>query len=123
MKMLNLLIIWKFGLKGKKINKVEKTTWDGYYNSTIKHLIPYFEPLNLNIKDLKPKHIVDYYNYKFSHGRCYGKAGGLSNKSIKEHSIVIKNALDSALIEKLIDKNPAAHVPLPKRNEQQNRYF
>ena len=110
-------------MKGKKINKVEKTTWDGYYNSTRKHLIPYFEPLNLNIKDLKPKHIVDYYNYKFSHGRCYGKAGGLSNKSIKEHSIVIKNALNSALIEKLIDKNPAAHVPLPKRNEQQNRYF
>lgn len=86
-------------------------------------MIPYFEPINLDINELKPKHIVDYYDYKFRGGRIDGKSGGLSNKSIKEHSVVIKNALNSAVIEELINRNPAINIPLPKRYEEQNRVF
>ena len=34
----------------KKKDKVEITTWDGYYNTVINHFIPYFKRLNLTIK-------------------------------------------------------------------------
>lgn len=107
----------------KKKNKVELTIWEGYRNSTIKHLIPYFENLGLTLNQLKPKHFVDYYDFKFSGGRLDGKSGGLSNKSIKEHSIVIKNALNNAVIEETICKNPALHVPLPKNKEEKSQIF
>lgn len=40
----------------KKKNKVEATTCDGYYNTVVKHFIPYFKPLTLTIKELTPKH-------------------------------------------------------------------
>ena len=107
----------------KKKNKVELTTWEGYRSSTINHLIPYFEKLNLKSNQLKPKHFVDYYDYKSSKGRLDGKNGGLSTKSIKEHSVVIKNALNNAVIEELINKNPALHVPLPKNKEKKQQLF
>lgn len=109
-------------LESKK-GKIEQSTWEGYYNSTVKHLIPYFEKLDLDIQSLKPKHIIDYYEFKFSGGRRDGKSGGLSNKSIKEHSVVIKNALNNAVIEELIDRNPSLNVPLPKRKEETKRVF
>ena len=107
----------------KKKNKVELTTWEGYRNITIKHLIPYFKNLGLTLNQLKPKHFVDYYDSKTSGGRLDGKNGGLSNKYIKEHGVVIKNALNKAVIEETICKNPALHVPLPKKKEEKNQVF
>lgn len=43
-------------LENKK-GTFEQCTWDGYFNSVEKHIIPYFEKLNLYIKDIKPMHI------------------------------------------------------------------
>lgn len=60
----------------KKKNKVEVTTWDGYYNTVVNHFIPYFEPLKLTLKELKPKHIIDYYDSKFCSGRKDRKKAG-----------------------------------------------
>ena len=95
----------------KKKNKVELTTWEGYRSSTLNHLIPYFGKLNLKLNQIKPKHFVDYYGFKSTCGRLDGKKGGLSTKSIKEHSVVIKNALNNAVIEELINKKPCFACP------------
>ena len=77
----------------RKKGKVEKTTWDCYYITIYKHLIPYFQPLNLSLSDIKPKYIVDYYEIKFRSGRRDNN-GGLSLGSIKKHSMVLKNILN-----------------------------
>ena len=104
-------------LKSKK-GKIEQSTWDGYYNSIVKHIVPYFKPLDLDITDLKPKHIRDYYDYKFNYGRLDGKNGGLTHKSIKHHSVAIKGALNNALmIDEIISKNPATKIPIPERKD------
>ena len=105
----------------KKKNKVEITTWDGYYNTVVKHLVPYFEPLKLSLNDLKPKHVVDYYEYKFSSGRKDHKKGGLSMGSLKKHSVILKNILNNAFLEELINRNPALKVPLPKKENEESR--
>ena len=52
----------------RKKGKVENTTWDCYYLTIYKHFIPYFQPLNLSLSDIKSKHIVDYYEIKFRSG-------------------------------------------------------
>ena len=97
----------------KKKNKVEITTWESYRNAAINHFIPYFETLNIAIKDLKPKHITDYYEHEFSLGDK-GR-NGLSISSIKLHSVILKNILNQALLEEIIIRNPAFKVPLPKK--------
>ena len=105
----------------KKKNKVEITTWDGYYTIVVKHLVPYFEPLKLNLSDLKPKHVVDYYEHKFSSGRKDHKKGGLSMGSLKKHSVILKNILNNAFLEELINRNPALKIPLPKKENEENK--
>lgn len=100
-------------LESKK-GKVEKSTWDGYYNTVMKHIVPYFSKLAIDIKDVKPSHIDDYYNYKFRSGRRDNK-GGLSMCSLKAHRFVLKCILGNALsVDEIINKNPAANVALPK---------
>lgn len=99
----------------KKKNKVELTTLEIYRNTVINHFIPYFEPFNLAIKDLKPKHIADFYEYEFSYDVQPKKKLALS--SIKLHSVILKNILNQALLEEIIDRSPAFKVPLPKKND------
>jgi len=69
-------------------NKVEKSTYEGYTIYVNKHLIPYFRRLKLYLNKVTPKHIRDYYDYKYKGGRLDGKPGGLDIQSIKKHSMV-----------------------------------
>ncbi len=105
----------------KKKNKVELTTWEGYYNTVVNHFIPYFKPLNLTIKEIKPKHIVNYYDYKFSSGRQDRKKGGLAFSSLKKHSVILKNILNQAFLEEIIPRNPALKIPLPKKDNGEEK--
>ena len=98
----------------RKKGKVEKTTLDSYYIAIYKHFIPYFDPLHLTLREIKPKHIVDYYDTKFRSGRRDGK-GGFSSNSLRKHSMILKNILNQAYLEELIDRNPAFKVPFPKK--------
>lgn len=100
----------------RKKDCIELSTWEGYQIYAERHIIPYFEPLRLSLRDLKPKHIQEYYQFKFTNGRLDGKPGGLSIPSIKKHSIVIKEALDDAVLAELIVRNPASGVKLPAKN-------
>ena len=98
-------------------NKVEKSTYEGYTIYVNKHLIPYFKRLKLYLNKVTPKHIRDYYDYKYKGGRLDGKPGGLDIQSIKKHSMVLKLILNDAFIAEEIYRNPAATVPLPKQDK------
>lgn len=100
-----------------RINKIERSTYEGYQNYIDCHIIPYFEPLNLTIDEVTPKHIKDYYEYKFNGGRCDKKDGGLHVQSIKKHSVILNQVLTEAVITECIPRNPVNDVPFP-RNEK-----
>ncbi|MBR1779278.1 MAG: site-specific integrase, partial [Clostridia bacterium] len=104
----------------RKKGKVEKTTWDGYYMIIYKHFIPYFKPQKLQLNAIKPKHVIDYYEFKFRLGRADNKAG-LSLGSVKKHSVLLKGILNQAYVEELIDRNPAFKIPLPKRESTETK--
>lgn len=99
-------------------NKVEKSTYEGYTIYVNKHIIPYFKRFKqLHLHEVTPKHIRDYYEYKFTSGRLDGKPGGLDIQSIKKHGMVLKLMLNDAFIAEQISRNPASTVPLPKQEK------
>lgn len=99
----------------KKKPMIELSTWEGYESYILRHIIPFFEPLSLSLRELKPQHIKAYYDAKYTGGRLDGKAGGLTVRSIKKHAIVIKEALRDAVFDELIKTNPATGVLMPAK--------
>ena len=102
-------------LEGKR-GIVEITTFEGYETYIFKHIIPYFEPLQLRLTEVKPIHIKEYYDYKYREGRLDGKKGGLSISAIKKHSIILKQVLDCAVLEEFLQANPTAVVKMPAKD-------
>ena len=108
----------KLWLESKK-GKLERSTYESQTIYVNKHIIPYFEKLNLTLDEVTPKHIRDYYEYKFNGGRCDKKDGGLNIQSIRKHSMVLKQVFTEALIAEQITRNPASAVPLPKQDKKE----
>jgi integrase len=95
---------------------VQQTTWEGDETYVYRHIIPYFEPLKLLLVDVKPIHIKQYYEYKYTQGRLDGKEGGLSISTLKKHALILKQSLDCAVLEEYIVSNPTAVVKMPAKD-------
>lgn len=97
---------------------VQRSTYESltvYFN---RHLIPYFETLNIELADLKPKHVQAYAKLKLKSGRLDGKQGGLSLVTVRKHISVLKQALNDAVLSECIPNNPANFVKLPKQKNK-----
>ena len=103
----------------RKKADVQLSTWEGYEIYVTRHIIPYFEPLGLNIDQVTPKHIQDYYESRLNCQRPDHKAGGLKPVSIKKHAPVLNQIFEAALIEELVLRNPVSVVPLPKQEKRE----
>jgi site-specific recombinase XerD len=66
------------------------------------------------LTELKAMHIQHFYNELFKNGRIDGK-GGLSAKFIKNIHVALHSALEQAVNNDLIVKNPLNGVTLPKQ--------
>jgi len=107
----------KAGLKKYQAKgKIELCTWESYEIYLTRHIIPFFKMLDLKLSEVSPRHISSYYECKFSGGRLDKKQGGLSAASMKKHSSILKMIFKEAMLLELIDRNPAALVPLPRRD-------
>ena len=106
------LLRWLDGRQGM----VQQTTWEGYVTYVNRHIVPYFEPLKLFLVDVKPIHIKQYYEFKYTSGRLDGKEGGLSISAIKKHALILKQVFDYAVLEEYISVNPTAVVKMPGRD-------
>ena len=97
---------------------IQRSTYESltvYFN---RHLIPYFEALNIELADLKAKHVQAYAKLKLKSGRLDGKQGGLSLVSVQKHISVLKQALNDAVVAEYIPNNPASFVKLPKQKNK-----
>ena len=116
-KMAAYLAMWKELRK----NDVATSTYDGYHTYIDRHLIPYFQDLNLNIQDITAGHIFDYINYLASDGgRKDNKIGGQSVTSIRKIISILRQVFDYAVLYGDIKINPALHIPLPKRTNKKD---
>jgi len=94
------------------VHEVEETTYVGYQLNMKNHIIPYFEPLKLRIKDVRPLHISQFMEYKMKNGR--GKGKPLKAGSVSRYYANLKTAFDYAMKEELVFNNPARLVKPPK---------
>ncbi|MCL1927098.1 MAG: site-specific integrase [Syntrophorhabdaceae bacterium] len=94
------------------VHEVEETTYVGYQLNMSNHIIPYFEPLKLRIKDVRPVHITQFMEYKIKYGS--EKSGPLKAGSVSRYYANLKTAFDYTMKEELVFSNPARLVKPPK---------
>lgn len=94
------LNIW---LEKYEKNSIKRTTYVSYDGYIKNHFI---ELKDVQISKITASLLQDFYNKKFDEG--------LSAKTIRNISAVLKKALKQAVIEKHIDQNYALYVNLPK---------
>ena len=108
-------------LKSKK-PQIDIITYEGYESFCDVHIIPYFEKLRLDIRDVTPRQIQDYYNEKYTNGkiRRYDKAKnnpgnmGLSVSTLRKHRIILNQVFEDAVFNQLLNYNPVTFAKLPK---------
>jgi len=96
-------------------SSVELSTWNGYEYIINKHVVPYFNDLNVSVQDLEPFQIQKYYNLKLEEG--------LSPNTVKHHHANIRKALQDALMQNIIPYNVADRVKVPKCNTYQAKFY
>lgn len=101
---------------------IETSTYNSYLDIIKTHIVPYFQEKHIKLIDLSSNDIQCYINNMFSNGRIDGK-GGLSAKTVKYHSVLIKKALKYAVKENMILKNPAEFITLPKIQKYVAEYY
>ena len=97
------------------------STFAGYSKDIANHILPYLGSKRLT--QLKTADIQKHYNRLLESGRMKdnGQGKGLSNATVRGIHMVLREALDSAVREGLIPKNPADGTSPPKiyRSEKQ----
>ena len=101
-------------LENKK-PKVAQSTFIGYEQVVKGRLYKYFKAKKIKLIDLKPKHIQDFFDLLFSEG--------LSGNTIKHYRANISKALKSAVINEIIDSNPATKLETIKIKEYTADYY
>ncbi len=112
--------MWRWMEEYKK-SILRPSTYSGYSKDIENHIIPYLGSKKLT--QLKTSEIQKHYNYLLESGRVKdnGKGKGLSNATVRGIHMVLREALDSAVREGLIPRNPADGTSPPKiyRKEKQ----
>ncbi|MDL2219414.1 site-specific integrase [Ruminococcaceae bacterium OttesenSCG-928-O06] len=115
-----LLSDWlKAWLEGYAQPVVSRSTYTGYYSSVHKHILPYFGKTLL--RELNTHKMQMFYGHLSTGKRADGREGNLSDNSIKKIHMMFKMALNQAVNNGLIPRNPALNVKLPKIRPKEMR--
>lgn len=98
---------------------IKESTYANYSNNIFNHIIPNLG--NIYIQDLNHKTIQDFLLNLFKNGRKDG-AGGLSEKTIKDITIIIKGSLRKAINEEKI-RHFELTFNYPKDNKDSKIYI
>ena len=87
-------------------HSIAETTYDSYSIALKTHIIPFFEPKKIRVRDLTPMHIQQYINFKMKF---------ISPNTIIKQLRNISKCLDSAVRQNIIAFNPVKRIDLPKK--------
>jgi len=90
----------------KNTKAIAQTTYDGYKLAFTSHILPFFEPLKLLVKDVAPSHLERYIGLKTEK---------LSPNTVIKHLHNISKCLDSAIRQNMIAFNPAKRIDFPQK--------
>ena len=72
-------------------NSIEITTYGSYFYIVKNHIVPYFKEKKLLLRDVKPKHIQDFYQYELNDK-------GVSANTVIHYHANIRKALRYAFV-------------------------
>lgn len=91
------------------------TTYQSYSNMIKARILPYFQPLGLELREVTPQHIEDFYQTILD-DNC------TTNTVIHYHSI-LRKAMQVAVKKDIILKNPVDKVQRPKKNVYHGNFY
>ena len=96
-------------------HQIEESTYTGYKRQIEKKKKKYFTEHPVLLEDLKPVHILDFYNWLYSEG--------LKGATVILYHANIRKALNYAVQTDLIPNNPAIKVGRPKAEQYIASYY
>jgi len=90
-------------------HQIEESTYTGYKRQIEGRTKEYFTNNPVMLEDLKPVHILDFYNWLYSQG--------LKGTTVTKYHANIRKALDYAVQTDLIPSNPAIKVGIPHQEQ------
>lgn len=111
--------------------QIEPITHELYTHFIDTHFTPYFEPLKLMVSEVTYNHLQGYINDKLVDGKISrrnedkkaNKQVGLSVETLSKHRMVLRQVLDNAILDGLIQSNPIDHVKLPKKQDRKELFY
>lgn len=110
---------WIYKWLLEKKDYIKESTYANYSNGIFNHIIPNLGDIDL--KDISHKRIQDFLVYLSKTGKKNGK-GGLSEKTIKDITIIIKGSLRKAINEEKIRHFELSFI-YPKNNRESKIYI
>ena len=107
MSLYDWLIIWLDKYEKKSI---KRTTYVNYFGHIQNHFI-FFK--DTTIKNITTSVLQDFFNYKLDYG--------LSAKTVRNMAIILRQAMNQAVVDGLIKQNCALYVTLPKVDKKEIR--
>ena len=96
-------------------HQIEESTYTGYKRQIEGRLKKYFTEHPVLLEDLKPVHILDFYNWLYSEG--------IKGATVILYHANIRKALNYAVQTDLIPNNPAIKVGRPKAEQYIASYY
>lgn len=98
-------------------NRVRLNTYEGYERIVNKHLIP--ELGHYYLRDLRPEHIQSMLNNKLEKGNLRYKGKPLQARQVEYIYAVLHSALEQAVKNQVIIRNPCDAVTKPKKQKNE----
>ena len=112
MKFSDYLEKWLLEIK----NEVKPNTYRSYKGNMENHIIPYFKAKGIELQELKPRDLTEYYQYKVN-------SSELSTTTIKHHHQNISKALTDAVEKGFISVNPSSSAKTPKQEKFETTFL
>ena len=87
---------------------IAESTYDGYRSILYTHIIPFFEPLKIKVRDITPMHIQQYVKHCMK---------SVSANTVHRHLANISKCLDNAVRQNIIAYNPVKRIDPPKKQK------
>jgi len=97
-------------------SNIEITTYGSYSYAVNAVIVPYFEKLGIQLCNLSPKNIQDFYTYNMN-------VRGVTANTVIHYHANIRKALKYAVNTDLIQFNPADKIQRPKRNKYIGKFY
>ncbi|SDB49137.1 Site-specific recombinase XerD [Ruminococcaceae bacterium FB2012] len=111
MKVEDYLAEWLEGYKGS----VTKATYDSYEMYVKVHMIPFFKPMKLKVREITGDEINAYY--------AHLRAKGLKGTTCQRHHALLHLAFKSAMKRRIIPSNPVDQADRPKAQQFIGNYY